>query len=449
MSTSTEWLSERVRAKVEAVLPQITTSLTARDNRSNIDLAIAENTLLRDEVVLICKEIINKRLEPKVLSYPGGFGGEPRLLRALADFFNQYFQPAVPVDFSHVVAGPGATSCLASLLSSICDPGDAIIVPGSYWSNIPPSLWIVRFEANPILSDGFDIHFSLQPGVSVVNTDTGHDIEADFEGDLQHCFQEACDAASNQGRTVRAVVLTNPHNPTGLCYSRRALESAAQFCEARDLHLITDEVFALSQIQPDTERPFVSALALNMPSLGVNPARVHTVWSTSKDFNSSGYRLGCVVSQANAAVRASIGLMTTTQISSLTALVTTGLLEHSDLSRLIKLNSRRLRMSYNQMTMWLDHHGFPFIPATAGLCVLARLAPHATTWEQERLVVDRLKSSGVLVSTGSMFHLKESQKGWYRIVIAVNLDVLAEALRRMEKALGLCGTIDTPDDSFR
>ncbi len=74
----------------------------------------------------------------QTFSYPSGLGGEPFLLRALANFFNEYFQPHVPVDSSHIVAGPGATACLSALLCGICDLGDAVLVPGTYWSQCIP-----------------------------------------------------------------------------------------------------------------------------------------------------------------------------------------------------------------------------------------------------------------------------------------------------------------------
>lgn len=80
------------------------------------------------------------------LSYPQGFGGDPELLEALAAFFNRYFSPHVPVESAHVVAGPGATSCLSALLFGICNAGEAVIIPGSYWSE---NLLLLRTMPDP------------------------------------------------------------------------------------------------------------------------------------------------------------------------------------------------------------------------------------------------------------------------------------------------------------
>jgi aspartate/methionine/tyrosine aminotransferase len=146
---------------------------------------------------------------------------------------------------------------------------------------------------------------------------------------------------------------------------------------------------------------------------------------------------GCLVSQANEAIRASVGLITTTQISSLSSLATAGLLQHPDLPRLMLLNSQRLAEAYSQVTTWLTKHGFSFIPATAGVYLLARLAPHATSWDQEAEVLAEIKAAGVILAPGRSFHLRTSQKGWFRIIIAVKPHVLEEALGRMEWALNL------------
>ncbi|KAK4182314.1 pyridoxal phosphate-dependent transferase [Podospora australis] len=431
-------LSTRVRPTVEQVLPGVTAALAARDKTNGIngangknsqtagiiDLATAENYLIREELIAISKEIIRIELTNEALSYPKGFGGDPELLRALASFFNSYFSPHVKAQAEHVVAGPGATGVLVPLLCSLCDQGDAVIIPGAYWN-------------------GFDIHFKLLPGVEIINIDNdGNDRGLGPDDyDLLRCLRESLAAASLAKKKVKMVVITNPGNPVGRCYSQHDLEDAARFCQENDLHLISDEVYALSKLRPCLDggsSPFVSALSLDLEKIKVDPARVHVVWGTSKDFGSSGFRLGCVVSRVNIALKASIGLMTTTQISSLTALVTTGLLNHPDLSGLIEMNRKRLQKAYKTTSFWLRRHQIDICEeGTAGIYVLARLCPNARTWTQESELCARLKAAGVLVAPGRQFHFRESHKGWFRIIIAVEEGVLLEALRRMEIVLGL------------
>ena len=142
-----------------------------------------------------------------------------------------------------------------------------------------------------------------------------------------------------------------------------------------------------------------------------------------------------MVSQANDAVRASLGLLMTTQVSSLAALVTAGLLESPRLPYLIELGSQRLKASYDQIRYWLELHKLDYVPVVGGIYVLACLAPGASTWDDENAMIKKLGNVGVLVGPGRSYHLRESQKGWCRIVFAVPPHVLEEALRRIQEAL--------------
>lgn len=141
-----------------------------------------------------------------------------------------------------------------------------------------------------------------------------------------------------------------------------------------------------------------------------------------------------MISRGNAVVRTSIGLVTTTQTSALAAIVTAGLLESIQLPPLIKMNSQRLSEAYTRATDWLKRYRLPFVPATGGVYVFARLAPHAQTWADEDEMVARLRAVRVLSSLGRSFHSREDQKGWARIVIAVES---TEALTRIELAVKL------------
>ena len=74
-----------------------------------------------------------------------------------------------------------------------------------------------------------------------------------------------------------------------------------EFCQERGLHLISDEIYALTELNgvPANAPKFVSTLSLTEPlvpsgAVKVDPSRVHVIWSASKLFGMSGFR---VVSQ--------------------------------------------------------------------------------------------------------------------------------------------------------
>ncbi len=93
---------------------------------------------------------------------------------------------------------------------------------------------------------------------------------------------------------VKAVVVTNPHNPLGRCYSKENLVELMQFCQRHNLHLIADEVFALSELgctDLRQARKFTSVLAIDAAAHGCDANRIHVIWSMSKDLGATGARL--------------------------------------------------------------------------------------------------------------------------------------------------------------
>lgn len=52
-------------------------------------------------------------------------------------------------------------------------------------------------------------------------------------------YEGAMAASEAQGCKIRAVMVCNPHNPLGFCYSRQALEGYMRFCEKHNLHLVS------------------------------------------------------------------------------------------------------------------------------------------------------------------------------------------------------------------
>ena len=116
------------------------------------------------------------------------------------------------------------------------------------------------------------------------------DFRESFTISLVSALEKAYSSASCP---IKALVLANPHNPLGRCYPKTALEECLRFCHRRKIHLISDEIFALSTFEsPDLPEaiPFTSALSLDATALGCDPSLIHVVWSTSKDFGSAGIK---------------------------------------------------------------------------------------------------------------------------------------------------------------
>jgi len=110
-------------------------------------------------------------------------------------------------------------------------------------------------------------------------------------------LQAVYDFSADNSR-IKAVLLCNPHNPLSRCYPKKALLEVMEFCQEHGLHLIVDEIYALTDLNgaPEKAPKFVSALSLAEPlvpegAVKVDPSRVHVVWSASKVFGMSGFRV--------------------------------------------------------------------------------------------------------------------------------------------------------------
>lgn len=103
---------------------------------------------------------------------------------------------------------------------------------------------------------------------------------------------------SDQKSRIKAVLLCNPHNPLSRCYPKKVLLEVMEFCQEHGLHLIVDEIYALTDLNSKAKgaAPFVSALSLTEPlvpegAVKIDPSRVHVIWSASKIFGMSGFRI--------------------------------------------------------------------------------------------------------------------------------------------------------------
>lgn len=172
---------------------------------------------------------------------------------------------------SHIATAPGAAASLDALLYNICEAGDGVLVPGPFWN-------------------GFDWLFNVRSGVQPVTVNV-NSLDRTFTTDLIPAMAQTMGTTT---RPIKALVLTNPHNPFGQCYPKSVIEECIKFCQSRNIHFVSDEVYGMSGFSADgfaDPVPFVSALSVDTRLLDCDPSRVHVVWSTSKDFGCSGFRM--------------------------------------------------------------------------------------------------------------------------------------------------------------
>ncbi|CAG7985264.1 unnamed protein product [Penicillium olsonii] len=380
-----------------------------------VNIGLAENALMQEEM----KGFLNSHLnvESHALTYGDGFSGSKRLRESLCHFLNRHFQPHVPLSPSHMVATAGASNALECCAWALCDPGDYILIGRPYWTTFRTLL------GNRASVNVLDVNFD---GVDP------------FSSDAVELYRETYMQAIKKGKKITAILLCSPNNPLGRCYSPEILCSYMRLCGELDIHLVSDELYALSVWEnPTMEDPdqFKSVLSFPSESL-MNPQKLHVIWGMSKDFGATGLRIGCLISQFNTRfLNACESISLFSFPSSLADNAVAKLLADDYFTdHFISLNRARLSENYRHVTTTLSDHGIPYTQSNAALFVWVNLGAmtkgHGAT---DADILEILNREKVYVTSGLTY--ASEQPGWFRIVIAHPKHVLDEGLKRIFGAM--------------
>jgi aspartate/methionine/tyrosine aminotransferase len=187
----------------------------------------------------------------------GGYGpvaGSAELRTAAAGYWSRR---GLPTRAEYVVAGPGSKALLFGLLLAI---GSDVAVPQPSW---------VSYAAQAQLA-GLQARFVPAPaGMGGI------------------CDPDALAAAVQEsraaGRTLRAVVVTLPDNPTGTLATPRAVRELCAVAHRHDLIIISDEIYRDLVHDPGTD--FLSPAQMA-------PERTVVTTALSKSLALGGWRLG-------------------------------------------------------------------------------------------------------------------------------------------------------------
>jgi 1-aminocyclopropane-1-carboxylate synthase len=367
-----------------------------------IGLAIAENKLVWD---LLRPKLIEPRDPPhQAVCYDDMCGSFEFRLR-LSEFMGSAFLDRA-VDPAHVAVLAGAGSVLEILFFALADPGEAVLVPTPSYA-------------------GFWADLETRDELQIIPVHTGSATGFRLTTDL---LDEAFEGAD---RPVRALLYTNPSNPTGFVAPAEELDEVIAWAEARDVHLVLDEIYALSV---HGEAEFRSG-ASRRPALGPS---THVVWAFSKDFGASGLRCGVLVTENDQVMRSVAALAYWSVVSGDTQHLLSEMLgDEAWLAAYISGMRSRLRNGYERTTAALDAAGIPFVAAEAGIFLLLDMRSFMAeiSWEAEgALWRSILEEANVNLTPGSACRIGEP--GFMRLCFAAQPpDVVALAVERIGSAL--------------
>ncbi|KAL7924376.1 pyridoxal phosphate-dependent transferase [Trichoderma austrokoningii] len=385
-----------------------------------VNLGVAENYLMHE--ALSEHLHVNLKLPTSAFTY-GDFWTRGRT--AIARFLSKHLHPIQPILPEHVVVSSGCTSAVEHLAWAFADPGEYILLGRPYYGAFP--------------SDA-----TLRTGTRLAFVDFG---EHDPLG--VNCVQRYEDRlleALARGEQVTGLLLCHPHNPLGRCYSRNVLIDLLKFCNKYQLHLISDEIYALSIFEnkidsdPPAE-PFHSVFSIDPTGL-IDPSLVHVLWGMSKDFGANGLRLGAIISQHNVDLMTALGsAVLFTTISSLSEHVFANVLEDDVwVGNYIAENQRKLAEYYENVATWAKQNDIVYAPGVnAGFFIWVDLGTsylkrHAVKPEKlDEVVMNALLEHKVFLASGERFG--SEKPGWFRIVFSHDRGYLEEGLGRIVAAV--------------
>jgi len=193
---------------------------------------------------------------PDVIAY-GPASGTFDTREAAAKYF-QRWSPGI--NWKDVAITTGGSEALLFAFAALGDPGDEILVPEPYYTNYNGFAQTVGLSVRPIATR----------------------LEDDFAIPPDHVLD------SMITEKTRAIVFSNPANPTGTVYGRETLERLLAWAKRNNIVVVADEVYRRIYFR----EPPVSAL--QFPEYA---DRVIVVDSMSKTWSACGMRIGFLISR--------------------------------------------------------------------------------------------------------------------------------------------------------
>ncbi len=179
--------------------------------------------------------------------------GLPAVRKAIVDHLQHHF--GLEVESNQVMVSCGGKHVLYNTMMALVEPDDEVLLPAPYWVTYP-------------------VQVNMAGGrVNVVNTSVDNGFRATV-ADLE---------AACTPRT-RGLILNSPSNPTGAGYSREQLLEISEFVKARDLWVVSDEMYARL-----TYGDYKSTFFATLPGM---EERTMTVYGVSKTYGMTGWRIG-------------------------------------------------------------------------------------------------------------------------------------------------------------
>ena len=328
--------------------------------------------------------------------------GIPELRQSIVEKFKK--DNDLNYDVSNVIVGTGGKQILFNALMSSLNKDDEVIIPAPYWVSYPDMTLLAG--GKPIFVDcSSETNFKL----------TGEALERVIT------------------KNSKWLILNSPSNPTGSCYSISELEEIANVVRKHEnLYVMTDDIYeyivydnfkfyTLAQVAPDLKD------------------RILTVNGVSKSYCMTGWRIGYAAGPS-LLIKAMIKIQgqSTSNPSSISQYAALAGISGSKefLDPCLKAFDERRHFvvdklnSINGISCILPEGAFYAYPNVSGL--IGKKTQNGKILNNDAEIVEwLLESAEVAAVPGVAFGLEP----YFRVSYATSLEVLKEAMNRIEKAV--------------
>ena len=328
--------------------------------------------------------------------------GIPELRQSIVEKFKK--DNDLNYDVSNVIVGTGGKQILFNALMSSLNKDDEVIIPAPYWVSYPDMTLLAG--GKPIFVDcSSETNFKL----------TGESLEKVVT------------------KNSKWLILNSPSNPTGSCYSISELEEIANVVRKHEnLYVMTDDIYeyivydnfkfyTLAQVAPDLKD------------------RILTVNGVSKSYCMTGWRIGYAAGPS-LLIKAMIKIQgqSTSNPSSISQYAALAGISGSKefLDPCLKAFDERRHFvvdklnSINGISCILPEGAFYAYPNVSGL--IGKKTQNGKILNNDAEIVEwLLESAEVAAVPGVAFGLEP----YFRVSYATSLEVLKEAMNRIEKAV--------------
>lgn len=315
--------------------------------------------------------------------------GKPELLDAISNYLERkigiHYDPT-----SEICATVGATGALNDVFMALLNPGDKILVPTPVWALYFQLIKLTG--AIPIQIDTKKDNFILTPQ------------------HLRHVLD-------GRGKGAKAIILTNPSNPTGRVYPAEILKELAEVIKEYQIYSVTDEIYA--ELVYDTVKHH--SLSEYIPDRNI------LISGVSKAYAMTGWRLGYIAGPKE--IMQSICKINAFLVTAVTDNVQMAAVEalnngHDDPKEAKKIYELRLQFRKTG----LEKVGFEMATPQGAFYIFAKI-PEQYGTDDEQFAFELAQKAQVGVTPGRYFG--KGGEGYVRLSYASSNEQMQEALKRI------------------